>query len=374
MRKSFYLALILSLISSSVEVIGQVRRPQLTSPVINADKTVTFSFFAPEARKVELSAQFVKGLQPMFKDTEGVWRITLGPVEPDIYPYCFVADGIQVADPNNVLIFPNERFKNSLVDIPGDSPLIHAMQNVSHGKVSYRLYNSNSLDLVRPLVIYTPPGYDKNKNEKYPVLYLIHGMTDTEETWFKVGRVNLILDNLIAQGKAKPMIIVMPYANPYPALAAKSKNIQGDVMNTDFFSNDMLSDVIPFIETNYRTLRGSENRAVAGFSLGGRQALAVGLVHPELFSWVCAFAPAIFSNDFKKTILDSYVSPDLLNKQLKLLWVSCGNEDSLYNSSVGFIEGLKSNNIKHRTFLTGGGHTWMNCRLYIAETAQLLFK
>jgi enterochelin esterase-like enzyme len=223
------------------------------------------------------------------------------------------------------------------------------------------------------MVIYTPPGYEKNSKTKYPVLYLIHGMTDTEETWFKVGRVNLILDNLIAQGKAKPMIIVMPYANPNAELAKKSKGTPVDVMNTDLFGNDMLKDIIPFIENNYRVLKGSENRAIAGFSLGGRQTLAIGLVHPELFSWVCAFAPAIFSNDFEKTISDSYASPDLLNKQLKLLYISCGNEDSLYNSAVGFIEALKKKNIKHTTFLTGGGHTWMNCRLFITETAQLLF-
>jgi enterochelin esterase-like enzyme len=357
----------------SVETIGQVRRQQVNSPEVNPDKTVIFRFRAPDAKEVKISVQFEKESKAMIRDSAGLWSITLGPVKPDIYPYSFIVDGIQVMDPNNVNYFPNERFKNSLVDIQGNPPLIHSLQDVPHGKIAYRYYKSNSLNLIRNMVIYTPPGYEKNSKTKYPVLYLIHGMTDTEETWFKVGRVNLILDNLIAQGKAKPMIIVMPYANPNAELAKKSKGTPVDVMNTDLFGNDMLKDIIPFIENNYRVLKGSENRAIAGFSLGGRQTLAIGLVHPELFSWVCAFAPAIFSNDFEKTISDSYASPDLLNKQLKLLYISCGNEDSLYNSAVGFIEALKKKNIKHTTFLTGGGHTWMNCRLFITETAQLLF-
>jgi enterochelin esterase family protein len=376
MKKSYKLTLMLLAVIcfTATEIVAQpARRPQVISPVVNADKTVTFRFAARNAKKVELSTQFVKGAQPMTKDTSGVWSVTLGPAKPDIYPYCFIVDGIQVADPNNVLIFTNERFKNSLVDIPGDTPLIHAMQNVPHGRISYINYKSNSLGMIRPLVIYTPAGYDKNSNEKYPVLYLIHGATDTEETWYKVGRINLIMDNLIAQGKVKPMIIVMPYANPSAALAKNYTVTQVNGFSSDIFTTDMVNDIIPFIDSNYRVIAGKENRAIAGFSRGGRQTLAIGLGHPELFSYVCGFAPAVNKTDAEKNFTGLYATPEQLNG-LKLLQISCGSEDSLYPSAQGLTETFKAKNIKYQTFFIDGGHTWMNCKFFIAQTAPLLFK
>ncbi|MFO1514126.1 MAG: esterase, partial [Verrucomicrobiota bacterium] len=163
------------------------RPPQLDSPIVHPDRTVTFNFRAPTAKKVEVSTQFTRGNQELKLDTNGVWSITLGPVEPNLYPYNFVVDGVAVADPSNQDLFPNERFKSSLVDIPGERPAIYAAQNVPHGEVSYCYYQSPKLGL-RPLIVYTPPGY-RDGAEKYPVFYLVSGTTDTEETWFKVGRV-----------------------------------------------------------------------------------------------------------------------------------------------------------------------------------------
>jgi enterochelin esterase family protein len=366
------LILVISLVS--INAAGQLGRRLIVSPEIKKDKTIIFRYQAPNAVKLELSAQFLKERQLMKKDTAGLWSVTVGPVTPDIYPYSFFVDGIQVNDPNNTLIFPNERFKSSLVDIPGDTPLIHSMQDVPHGKVTYRYYMSGSLDLIRPLVIYTPPGYDKDSKVKYPVLYLIHGMTDTEETWFKVGHVNLILDNLIFQGKAKPMIIVMPYANPLPALQEKNSSTDMNVLNTDYFSNDMIKDIVPFIESNYRVLADSFDRGIAGFSLGGRQTLAIGLANPQMFSWVCALSPAIWKNEFDNNFKQLYASPETLNKQLKMLWISCGKEDGLYASASDFIQALKDRNIRYKEFFPGGGHTWMNCRLFISTVSPLLFK
>src|SRR5262249_25548667 len=150
------------------------------------------------------------------------------------------------------LSFPNERFKSSLLDVQGDTPPLYSLENIPHGTVSYRFYHSQSLGLERPLVIYTPPGYEENPKKQYPVLYLIHGMTDTEETWFKVGKVNFILDHMIAQGKAEPMIVVMPYANAYPDLVKKDKNIKVDVLITDIFTNELTKEIIPYTEKQYR--------------------------------------------------------------------------------------------------------------------------
>ena len=189
------------------------RGPLVISPQVHADKKVTFRYLAPSAKEVKLGgSQFGAAQLPMTKDSSGIWSITVGPVRPDIYPYSFAVDGVTVMDPANKDFFPNERFKASLVDVPGFTPLIHAMRDVPHGAVNYEYYPSVE-GSTGSLVVYTPPGYDKDPAKKYPVFYLISGTTDTEETFYKVGRINLILDNLIAEGKAQPMIVVMPYGN-----------------------------------------------------------------------------------------------------------------------------------------------------------------
>ena len=345
----------------------------IVSPEIHGDNTVTFRFAAPAAQKVELSGQFLSGNLPMVKGADGVWSVTTPPVAPDIYPYNFVADGTAANDPNNPLIFPNERFKGNLLDMPSSPPLLHALQNVPHGRISYRYYYSESLDLVRPLLVYTPPGYDAAADKRYPVLYLIHGMTDTHETWFKVGRVNDILDNLIAQGKAQPMIVVMPYANAAPALMERDPALRADVMGTDQFTREIVHQIMPYMDRNYRTVASAEGRAIAGFSLGGRQTLAAGLGHPELFSYVCAMAPAIFPNGLAESFERDYAPADAL-KRLKLLWIGCGVEDSLYAGSQALSEVLRTKRIRHETRYTPGGHTWMNCRIYLAEISQKIFK
>jgi len=346
---------------TSQEALSQSQSQTIVSPEVHPDKKVTFRFVAVDAKEVKINSQIAAGQQLMAKDEKGVWSITLGPVIPDYYPYCFVVDGVSVADPNNVKVFANERFKNSLVDIPGDSPLIHSLTDVPHGAVTYRYYNSKTLSVTRPLVIYTPPDYEKNKGKKYPVLYLIHGSTDTEETWFKVGRINNILDNLIAMGEAEPMIIVMPYGNPAPA-------------PSNAFIQDLVSDVVPFTEQNYRVITESEKRAVAGFSRGGGQTLNAGLLNADLFGWIGAFSPSANIAEFEKYFMEKSPDPQVLNKQLKLFMLTCGTEDFLYERVTGFVELLERYNIKHQTFFPSGGHTWINCKLYMSKFAPLLFK
>ena len=196
---------------------SQQNAPVFESPEVHPDNKVTFRFLAPHAKEVRLSAQFQKAPVDMTKDERGVWSVTVGPVKPDMYPYNFVVDGTAIPDAKSAVLFPNEGFKSSLVEITGSSPLVHTVQDVPNGTLSYRYYNSPELG-TRPVIIYTPPGYETDASKKYPVLYLLHGTTDTEETWTKVGRANVILDSLINQGKAQPMIIVMLMAVPGPGL------------------------------------------------------------------------------------------------------------------------------------------------------------
>jgi enterochelin esterase-like enzyme len=341
--------------------IGQVPRgPFFLSPQVNPDKTVVFRCLAPSAKEVKLSAQFEKNPIAMTKDTSGIWSVTVEPVKPDIYPYCFFVDNIQVADPNNKLIFANEFFKYSLVDIPGDKPLVHALQNVPHGKICYCYYESLTLGTIRTLVIYTPPGFDANGKTRYPVLYLIHGGSDTEETWTKVGRANLISDNLIAQGKAKPMIIVMPYANVRPK-------------PMEDFSKDMVSNIIPFIEANYPVYSDSQHRAIAGFSVGGGQTLNIGLTNTDKFAYVCSYAPYTATEEFTKNFTNWSPDAVMINKQLKLFTISIATEDFLYESVKQNIAMFKEKNLNLQTIIVPGGHTWMNCKLYLSNTLQQLF-
>ena len=358
MKKSLLIVTIFTL--AFLTSIGQQRPPMVISPEVHPDNSVTFRFYAANAQKVTLESQFLTSNNLMTKDPSGVWSITVAPVKPDIYPYCFWVDSIQVADPNNTLIFANERFKYSLVDIRGNQPLIHSLQNVPHGKISYRYYNSATLGRTRTLVIYTPPGFDVNGKTRYPVLYLIHGGSDTEETWTKVGRANLIADNLIAQGKAKPMIIVMPYANVMPG-------------PREGFTKDMINDIIPFVEANYPVLTESKNRAVAGFSVGGGQTLNIGLMNPDKFAYVCSYAPYTATDEFKNNFTNWSPDAARMNKQLKLFTISIATDDFLYESVKQNIAMFKEKNLNLQTLIVPGGHTWMNCKLYLTNTLQQLF-
>lgn len=365
--------------------IGQPPRgPFVISPQVLPDKKVTFRYLAPSAKEVKLGgSQFGANQVLMIKDSIGIWSVTVGPIRPDIYPYSFNVDGVTVMDPANKDYFPNERFKASLVDVPGFSSLVHSMRDVPHGSVNYEYYPSVQ-GTTGSLVIYTPPGYDTDPSKKYPVLYLIGGTTDTEETWFKVGKTNLILDNLIAEGKATPMIIVMPYGNIAAKVAEQNGNSKpadpigresADAMNRmKSFAEDLTNNVIPYVDKNYRTIGNKDNRAIGGFSRGGGQTLRTAFWNMDKFSWICCYSaylpPKEMENSFQSIVAD----PRKTNKQLRLLWVSVGNEDFLYNDTAEFLNYLSSKKINYKSLITGGGHTWMNTKVFLAETAQLLFK
>jgi len=382
--KNIKLLFLIGLIISYYGVFAQPPRgPLVVSPQVNLDKTVTFRYQSLLAKDVKLSAQFEKSPVSMTKDAQGIWSVTVGPVNPDIYPYSFQVDGVTVMDPANVAFFPNERFKASLVEIPSTPPSMHAIKDVPHGTVSYEYYPSIS-GTTGSLVVYTPPGYAKNSKIKYPVYYLISGTTDTEETFFKVGKVNFIMDNLIAEGKAKPMIIVMPYGNIAARLTEQLggqkpadptvRDGEDAVKRAKDFENDLVKNVLPYIEKNYHTENNRESRAIGGFSRGGGQTLRTAFGNMDTFSWVCSYSSYLSPAEMDKNF--SYITYDApkTNKQLKLLWTSVGNEDFLYKGALEFMDYLSAKNINYKKYINDGGHTWMNVKKYLNETLPLLFK
>lgn len=337
------------------------RAPLLYSPEVHADHSITFRYYSKTAQQVVVKGEFLTTPLPMIKDTSGIWSVTVPPVKPDIYPYNFRVDSVEVADPNNSYIFANERFKRSIVEINGDQPLVHSLQNVPHGKISYRYYTSATLGTTRQLLVYTPPGFNTNGETKYPVLYLIHGGSDTEETWAKVGRANLIADNLIAEKKAIPMIIVMPYGNVRPKPMPD-------------FTRDVINDIIPFIESNYPVLTGANNRAVAGFSVGGGQTINIGLTNADKFAYICSYAPYTATEEFQKNFTNWTPDAKKINAQLKLFTISVGTEDFLFESVKKNLAMFQEKNVKVKSYIVPGGHTWMNCKQYLATTLQEIFK
>ena len=231
------------------------------STVSNTDGTVTFRYTNPNARDVQVDVQFA-GRNPMKRGADGVWTATLGPAAPDMYPYCFVVDGVSVMDPLCPQYFPNEGFKNSLLEIPArEGSLAHDIKDVPHGRIEYIHYYSQSLKGTNNAIVYLPPSYYREGNQqRYPVFYLISGTTDTEEVYYKVGRMNYILDNLVAEGKAREMIIVLPYGNPTKLLPTPPQGMMGFGM--DVFGNDLIGDLMPYVESHYRTINDADHRAI----------------------------------------------------------------------------------------------------------------
>jgi Enterochelin esterase and related enzymes len=363
---------------------GDYHSTAVASPLVSMAGAVTFNLQAPNAKEVLLSSQFLKEPVPMVKGRNGLWTLTVTPEKRDIYPYNFIVDGVSISDPLNKDIFPNENFKASLVEIPAGfafrrpgAPAPQAQQgvpygvrDVPHGKMQYCQYRSSVLNAWRPLVVYTPAGYETS-GKRYPVFYLISGTTDTEETWYKVGKLNTILDNLIADGKAEPMIVVMPYGNmgstPQPTSMAATKVY-------DVFARELTECVMPYVEQSFRTVNDRDHRAIAGFSRGGGQSLFTALSHPDKFAWLASYS-AYLTPEMMDTCFPQYgENPALINDQFKLVWYGVGSDDFLYKQVVENREYLDKKGIKHEDMTTGGGHTWMNARTYLNETLQKFFK
>ncbi len=309
------------------------------------------------------------GRNPMTKGADGIWTATLGPAAPDMYPYCFIADGISVMDPENDQYFPNEGFKNSLLEIPAkNGSLIHDVKDVPHGTMEYIRYYSNSLQGTNNAVVYLPPSYYQKPEKRYPVFYLISGTTDTEEVYYKVGRVNYILDNLIADGNAEEMIVVLPYGNPTKLLTTPPTDMMamGDV-----FGKDLTSDLMPYVEKQYRTINDKDHRAIGGFSRGGNQGLACGLTNLDKFSYLCSYS------SFTSTGLPNvYDNADDTNSKINLFWLGVGTDDFLYGTARDYMEFLDNKGIRSVKEYTHDkfGHTWMNAKYFLDKTLRLLFR
>jgi enterochelin esterase family protein len=361
----FLLILILACPAPSLQAAAS-RRQIIISPEVHSDGRVTFRLRAPNANSVGVNIQFTQGAQPMTKSESGIWSVTLGPAKPEIYEYNFLVDGLQILDPANSWQKVWIRNSKNLVEIPGKEPLFFEQQQVPHGTIHLHKYPSKSLGVTRGLYIYTPPGYETNKNNRYPVLYLFHGMGDKEDAWTIVGRANFIVDNLLAAKKAVPLVIVMPYGHT-PSAPPDMRSIG----NYAAFEKDLIEDVIPYIQKNYKVSKNQKNRAIAGLSMGGGQSLTIGLGNIDLFGWIGAFSSAVP----RVPKLDELLANAKSNQdKLNLLWIGCGNKDFLFKANQNLITRLNKEKIKHLAHITSGGHEWRLWRIYLNELVPLLFK
>ena len=340
------------------------------SPVIGPDRRVTFRLNAPKAQEVVLTGEFLKSGMPLVKDANGVWSATVGPIEPEIYHYNFTVDGVRIIDPANPNLKTGSTANTlaSVLEVRGDSPSFYDGQNVPHGEIRTHWYYSKSLNSLRRLTVYTPPRYDREPQMRYPVLYLLHGANADETAWYRLGRVNFIIDNLLAANRIKPFIIVMPFG-----YAAAPGGPQAE--NTAKFEKDLIENVIPYIEASYRTFTDRDRRAIAGLSMGGGQALTIGLNNLDLFSHIAGFSSGLGNaENFPKTYAKLIGQAETTNKKTRMLWIGCGTEDGAFAASKRFSEFLTKHNIKHTFRESEGSHTWTVWRHYIREISPLLFR
>ena len=341
----------------------------LTSPVIGTDGRVTFQLYAPKATEVLLRSEGPAPFanQPLAKGDSGVWKLS-AQVPADLYIYWYDVDGVAVADPRNNRPRVNMTTVRSLLEVPGAASEFFAERAVPHGEVSAVYYQSQALGVPRRMQVYTPPGY-ATSGQRYPVLYLLHGAGDNDLSWQMAGRANFIFDNLIASGKAKPMIVVMP-AGHTPAAS-------GGQAAPDAFARDLLGDVVPYVERNFRTLPGRDNRAIAGLSMGGQQTLNIGLTNLDKFSQLGVFSSGWFGPDGAATFAKNnatVLSDPKINDRIRVFWFATGKEDFVLPSTKAALAMLDQNKIRYSYKETEGGHTWPNWRAYLNEFVPLLFR
>jgi sugar lactone lactonase YvrE/enterochelin esterase-like enzyme len=351
--------------------------PPYRSPVVDADRRVTFRIRAPGAEKVRLTGALSKLVANTRKDDSGLWHITTKPVAPEIYGYAFSVDGVRTLDAQN----PWLKFwktSDNLVEVPSDPPTPYADRDVPHGSIHVVRYRSKSLgDVARRMHVYTPPGYEDESIQRYPVLYLLHGFGDDDSMWTALGRANFTLDNAIADKRCVPMIVVMPYGHASfadrsaPAgdrAASRSRNLLA-------VSADILGDVVPLVESRYRTKKGAHHRAIVGLSMGGGQSLHLGLNHPDTFAWVGAFSSAVYANGFAEGFPLVAKEPENLDAKLRWLWIGCGRDDFLFQTDRKFSAWLDEKGVGHRFEITAGGHSWSVWRgNYLPRVVPLLFR
>jgi enterochelin esterase-like enzyme len=355
--------------------LGQTPPAPLLYPEVHPDNRVTFRFRAPNAKEVGLSLEGTTKDLAMQKDEQGVWSVTTEALEPDFYGYAFVADGVHLIDPSNSLMKPNLLNTTSQVHVPGPVSLSWEINDVAHGEVHHHFYTSNVVGDQRDFYVYTPPGYNPRGKETYPVLYLLHGFSDDASGWTAVGRAYVILDNLIAQGKIKPMVVVNPLGYGAPEILRGGfgafRNTELRDRNFAKFSEALLTEVLPRVESAYMVKKDRSSRAIAGLSMGGSESLLTGLNNLDKFAWIGAFSTGGLAEEFDKDFpkLDAKA-----NEQIKLLWIACGTEDRLIELNRKLRTWLDSKGVHKTDIETPGMHTWMVWRRNLTAFAPLLFR
>jgi enterochelin esterase family protein len=359
--------------------------PSYKSVEVQPDKTVVFRLCAPDAKEVRLTSPDLYNIVPqgfgpgsasglaMTRDDTGLWSVaTPKPVPADTYRYDFRVDGVGVPDPQTSRYVHDRVGVHSLMEVPGPEGAFQAYDaKIAHGAVSEVDYWSNSLGAMRRAVVYTPPGY-MNGTAKYPVLYLVHGAGDSEEAWSRTGHANLILDNLIAAGKAKPMIVVMPNGHT-------PDRANADILNNRDFGNDLLKDLVPYVEGHFRTLNTADARAMAGLSMGGVHTFNFGLTHPELFHAIGIFSSGLGIGGPGNDAIAKYEAANdaalkRAAKDMKLVYYAIGSDDPFSGVLPATRAMFDKYGIKYSFHPSDGGHTWINWRRYLNEFAPLLFR
>lgn len=356
---------------------------RIVSPEIHDNNSVTLRLFAPEAKKVVVTANFltpdgnpVEGTE-MTRNAEGVWEYTSPVLRSELYNYNFVVDGVKICDPANVYVCRDVAAMFNIFIIDGDRGELYRVNDVPHGSVKRTWYNSPTLGKDRRITVYTPAGYEQSK-EKYPVLYLLHGAGGDEEAWMTLGRTSQILDNLIAQGKACPMLVVMTNGNAWQQAAPgeatdgmgqPAMRMAGSRPAASF--EESFGDVIEWVESNYRVIKKKEARAVAGLSMGGGHSFNISRTYPNTFDYVGLFSAAARIGDNEEVKASLAKQRD---NGFKLYWIACGKTDFLYQANKDAMKYMDSINFPYTYRESDEGHIWRNWRIYLSEFAPMLFK
>jgi enterochelin esterase-like enzyme len=351
---------------------------------VNPGDTLTFRYAAPTATAVEVAVDAYLKPLPMTKDAKGIWTLTTPVLPPDIYQYQFIEDGVTKLDPLNADTVKNLVSLSDTVLLPAHAPAPWELTEAPHGRVDHYLYTThvakNLPDNQEGYVVYTPPGYDAKHKGGYPVLYLLHGWSDTEDAWMLNGHVNYMLDSMLAQGKVVPMIVVMPLGYGDLEFVKNGWAVWSDphqiVANLQTYSQMLLTEIVPAVEREYDVASGRENRAIAGLSMGGLESLTIGLNHTDEFAYVGGMSSAIFGgkagND--PTFETDIPKLDAKKADLRLLWVACGKTDSLIKANRDFVAWTKAKGFHTVAVETEGAHTWLTWRPNLLELAPLLFR
>ncbi len=370
----------------------------IKSPDIHSDNSVTFRLRAPKANSVQITGDFlptrkmdtpygkfdVPGIADLVMNKDSIWEFTTSaPLASELYSYNFIVNGVRVLDPSNVYMNRDVNSVTNIFIIGGNPGDLYSVKNVVHGTVARMWYDSPTLGMKRRLTVYTPAGYEDSKAQRYPVLYLLHGMGGDEEAWMALGRMSQVMDNLIAQGKAKPMIVVMTNGNASQE-AAPGESSLGLQQPTTQLPKTMegsfevaFPEVIKYVDSHYRTIAKKTGRAICGLSMGGFHSKFISAQYPDLFDYIGLFSAAIMPNGNAKA--EIYQNQDvklktLFSKKPKLYWIGIGNTDFLFKANADYRNYLKEHNYPFTYFETGEGHIWKNWRIYLTEFSQRLFK